>query len=395
MQFKTGAKAQTKRMVAALGAVAALSALAPTSAFAAGYVATGTMTITMGASESGASAASAATKSASTLAQTGDVSVVFAALILALAAVAAVALLASRKFAANNGTQVASPTANRNAVIAVVLALVLATSLCFATFAGAAKAYAEGPDAQATSAVSVDENGKVLSSDLIITNTSDEDGGDIYIASVTAPSELDWEAEFSTEAVAKGESAECGWVGAESIPASVLEELKASSNKTLELNFEVTFSDSGVCRVEFYADIEDSSPYKVSYVPTDSTVESPASPTKEGYTFTKWYTDTSLSQEYDFDEQVSSNLTLYAGWEEAEDTAPTDTYTVTLYGGGEEMGTVQVKVGEKVVQQEAIKAYESNGFIGWYTNAELTTQIPESYTMPSWDITIHGKWGEA
>ncbi len=391
MQFKTGAKAQAKRMVTALGAVAALSALAPTSAFAAGYAATGTMTITMGASESGASAASAATKSASTLAQTGDVSVVFAALILALAAVAAVALLASRKFAANNGTHVASPTANRNAVIAVVLALVLATSLCFATFAGAAKAYAEGPDTQATSAVSVDENGKVLSSDLKITNTSDEDGGDIYIASVTAPSELDWEAEFSTEAVAKGESAECGWVGAESIPASVLDELKASSNKTLELNFEVIFSDSGVCRVEFYADIEDSSPYKVSYVPTDNKVESPASPTKEGYTFTKWYTDTALSQEYDFDEQVSSDLTLYAGWEEAADPTST-THTITLYNAEWVLGTIQATEGVVVSQLDGLKQYENDLFLGWYTNSDCTTPLDSNYTMPNEDISLYADY---
>ena len=384
MQFKGGAKARkTKGMAAVLGSVAAISAMAPASAFATGYAATGTMTITMGSSSAAAGTA--------TIAQTGDVSAIFAVIILALAAVSAVAILASRKIAANNGTQVSSPAANRNAAIAIILALVLAVSLCFATFAGTSKAYAEGFDAQATSTVSVDENGKVLSSDLKITNTSDEDGGDIYIASVTAPSGLDWEAEFSTEAVAIGGSAECGWVGAESIPTSVLDELKASSNKTLELNFEVTFSDSGVCRVEFYADIEDSSPYKVSYVPTDTTVESPASPTKDGYTFTKWYTDTALSQEYDFDEQVSSDLTLYAGWEEAADPTST-THTITLYNAEWVLGTIQATEGVVVSQLDGLKQYENDLFLGWYTNSDCTTPLDSNYTMPNEDISLYADY---
>jgi uncharacterized repeat protein (TIGR02543 family) len=44
----------------------------------------------------------------------------------------------------------------------------------------------------------------------------------------------------------------------------------------------------------------------------------PTDPTKEGYTFDKWYTtkadDGTLSDEYDFDLPVIKNITLYAGW---------------------------------------------------------------------------------
>lgn len=40
----------------------------------------------------------------------------------------------------------------------------------------------------------------------------------------------------------------------------------------------------------------------------------PADPTRAGYTFAGWYADEALTKAYDFDEPVTSDLTLYAGW---------------------------------------------------------------------------------
>lgn len=49
-------------------------------------------------------------------------------------------------------------------------------------------------------------------------------------------------------------------------------------------------------------------------------------PVKQGYLFDKWYTDAELTQEYDFSQDVTNPLTLYAGY------TPTDTeYTVRYY----------------------------------------------------------------
>lgn len=46
-----------------------------------------------------------------------------------------------------------------------------------------------------------------------------------------------------------------------------------------------------------------------------SKVTKPADPTREGYTFTGWFTDEQLTEAVDFNSAISGNVTLYAGWE--------------------------------------------------------------------------------
>ena len=40
----------------------------------------------------------------------------------------------------------------------------------------------------------------------------------------------------------------------------------------------------------------------------------PADPKKEGFVFAGWFTNSEMTEEYDFDKAVSGNLTLYAKW---------------------------------------------------------------------------------
>ena len=45
-------------------------------------------------------------------------------------------------------------------------------------------------------------------------------------------------------------------------------------------------------------------------------LEEPEIPTREGYIFTGWYTDTSCYEAWDIDtDTVQSDMTLYAGWQ--------------------------------------------------------------------------------
>ena len=52
-------------------------------------------------------------------------------------------------------------------------------------------------------------------------------------------------------------------------------------------------------------------------------VAQPTDPAKEGYTFQGWYTDVDCTQAYDFDTEVTADITLYAKWEKDTDPAPT------------------------------------------------------------------------
>jgi uncharacterized repeat protein (TIGR02543 family) len=44
-------------------------------------------------------------------------------------------------------------------------------------------------------------------------------------------------------------------------------------------------------------------------------VEEPEPPTREGYTFSGWFSDEALETPWDFDTPVSASMELYAGWD--------------------------------------------------------------------------------
>ena len=109
----------------------------------------------------------------------------------------------------------------------------------------------------------------------------------------------------------------------------------------------------------------------------------PEAPTKEGYTFTGWYTDEECEQLFDWNTTVVRHMTLYAGWEPV-------TYTVHFdLAGGE--GTIEDQVVQhgKTISEPAAPTKEGYNFAGWQVSGadwSFTTPITSNMTLVAqWD----------
>ncbi len=146
--------------------------------------------------------------------------------------------------------------------------------------------------------------------------------------------------------------------------------------------FEVTFDAQGGSEVDTQT---------ISY--GDSVTE-PEEPTRAGYTFAGWYTDAKRGSAWRFADDTSKNpdtvtsdITLYAHWEE-------ETYTVSfdLNGGtSKKIPDQGVKYGEKVVEPKD-PTKENDGFYAWFTSENVKWDFDNS--VVTGDMTLHAEWVE-
>ena len=116
----------------------------------------------------------------------------------------------------------------------------------------------------------------------------------------------------------------------------------------------------------------------------------PADPTREGYEFAGWFTDEELKNEFDFDTEITANITLYAKWE------PLFKVSLVLNGGiakldGKAVTELYVKSGE--VLPTLVLEKPLNDFAGWFTDEGLTTAF-DLETAISQNLTLYAKWEE-
>ena len=78
-------------------------------------------------------------------------------------------------------------------------------------------------------------------------------------------------------------------------------------------NSDVTVSVSDECTVSF--DTRGGTKTEPVSVKIGEVLKKPENPTKNGYTFTGWYTDENCTEKWDFSQKVQHNMTLYAGWQ--------------------------------------------------------------------------------
>ena len=106
-------------------------------------------------------------------------------------------------------------------------------------------------------------------------------------------------------------------------------------------------------------------------------IAKPDNPTKPGHTFNGWYTDSALTQAWNFDDWVTGELKLYAGW-------TVNQYTITFdTAGGSEIAPITQDYGTNITSP-ADPTREGYTFIGW------DRDIP--VTMPAENMTLKARW---
>ncbi len=120
----------------------------------------------------------------------------------------------------------------------------------------------------------------------------------------------------------------------------------------------------------------------------DTSVSAPSAPTKTGYTFGGWYSDSGLSQSYTFDKMPASNTTLYAKWN-------TVTYNIsyTLNGGtnhGSNPATYHIETATITLGNPTKTGHT---FAGWYETNDFTGSAITQIALGSHgNQSLYAKW---
>ena len=168
------------------------------------------------------------------------------------------------------------------------------------------------------------------------------------------------------------------------------------SDAELNLVADTTIETNSIGNLAFYAKWTPTV-YTVTYVlydgtnsasnPTSYTVEDEitlSAPTKGGYSFGGWFTDSAFENRIDKIALGSTgNMTLYSKWYY--------TGTVTFEtNGGTTIDPITQEYGT-VLEAPIDPTREHYTFVGWYSDMELQNEYVFS-TMPDMDFTLYAKW---
>lgn len=125
------------------------------------------------------------------------------------------------------------------------------------------------------------------------------------------------------------------------------------------------------------------------------TATEPEAPTRSGYRFVAWYSNSTLTELYNFETLVIANITLYAKWELNNSSDPDAMYTVTFDcndGSADVYKILSVKNGEKVSAPSTDPKRNLYRFTGWYE--EPSGAVAFDFDNPiTGDVTIYAGWG--
>ncbi|MBQ6781071.1 MAG: SUMF1/EgtB/PvdO family nonheme iron enzyme [Treponema sp.] len=146
---------------------------------------------------------------------------------------------------------------------------------------------------------------------------------------------------------------------------------------------------TGSCTVTF--ETNGGSAVTAQTVESGKTASEPTAPTKDGFTFGGWYTDSALTGVFSFSTAITSNTTLYAKWI----SAAVPTFEVTFETNGGSAVTKQVVAsGGVAVLPSASPTKTGSEFIGWYADSGFS--IKYNFTTPiTADTTVYARWWDA
>ena len=110
----------------------------------------------------------------------------------------------------------------------------------------------------------------------------------------------------------------------------------------------------------------------------------PTAPTRTGYTFEGWYSDSDLITAFSFTTVITADLTLYAKW-------TINSYTVSFNSNGGTAVTSQVVAYGSTATAPTAPTRTGYTFAGWYSDSDLISAF--SFTTPiTTDLTLYAKW---
>ena len=118
----------------------------------------------------------------------------------------------------------------------------------------------------------------------------------------------------------------------------------------------------------------------------------PVSPTKEGYIFVGWYTDSRKTVEFDFvNGVITKDTILYAKWEASDPEVITVTFNSK--GGSEVAPITNIESGSKITKP-ADPVREGYVFVGWFkdTGGTLTEEFNFAEESITGSMVLFAKW---
>jgi uncharacterized repeat protein (TIGR02543 family) len=120
-----------------------------------------------------------------------------------------------------------------------------------------------------------------------------------------------------------------------------------------------------------------------------SSVQMPK-PSRYGYEFEGWFTDSYLSKRFNASKMPNEDITLYAKWSTANNEPVQATLRFNSNGGSSVANIIKAEGSYISLPTPTRSGYE---FKGWYENQSLTLKFNKS-TMPSTSFTLYAKWEE-